>query len=104
VPRPSSSCPTTRTTGLFDHTSQLRFLEKVTGVREPNISDWRRTVGDLTAAFRFDDARKQAPTIPDTIGRYNRAQYEAGHLPMPKVPTYGQQMPHQEQGKRPHVK
>ncbi len=26
----------------FDHTSVLQFLEKFTGVREPNISDWRR--------------------------------------------------------------
>jgi phospholipase C len=90
---------------LSDHTSQLRFLEAVTGVREPNISDWRRrTVGDLTSAFRFDDARKQAPTLPDTVGQYNLAQYQAAHLPMPEAPTSGQQMPHQEPGKRPHVK
>ena len=39
----------------FDHTSVLQFLEKFTGVAEPNISDWRRkTFGDLTAAFRFE--------------------------------------------------
>jgi phospholipase C len=44
---------------VFDHTSTLQFLEtflsKKTGknVREPNISDWRRTVcGDLTSIFR----------------------------------------------------
>jgi phospholipase C len=35
------------------------FLEAVTGVREPNISDWRRrTFGDLTSAFRFGDGRR----------------------------------------------
>jgi phospholipase C len=35
--------------GLFDHTSVLQLLEKVTGVTEPNISQWRRkTFGDLT--------------------------------------------------------
>ncbi len=44
----------------FDHTSVLQFLEKFTGVREPNISDWRRkTFGDLTSAFRFDAAARQ---------------------------------------------
>ncbi|MEO8820302.1 MAG: phospholipase C, phosphocholine-specific [Ginsengibacter sp.] len=44
---------------VFDHTSTLQFLEKFlskkTGkeIKEPNISDWRRTVtGDLTSAFR----------------------------------------------------
>ena len=26
----------------FDHTSVLQFLEKFTGVKEPNITDWRR--------------------------------------------------------------
>jgi phospholipase C len=89
---------------LSDHTSQLRFLEKVTGVREPNITDWRRkTVGDLTSAFRFDDTRDEAPLLPDTQGRYNRAQYEAAHLPLPPVPTTDQHLPHQEKGRRPHV-
>jgi len=40
-----------------DHTSQLRLLEHITGVKETNISDWRRkTVGDLTGAFRFGNA------------------------------------------------
>jgi len=39
---------------VFDHTSTLQFLEKRFGVREENISDWRRTVcGDLTSAFDF---------------------------------------------------
>src|SRR3569833_2625328 len=38
----------------FDHTSVLQFLESLTGVRETNITDWRRkTFGDLTAAFRI---------------------------------------------------
>src|SRR3546814_1408199 len=35
----------------LDHTSILRFLEAFTGVREPNITDWRRrTFGDMTRA------------------------------------------------------
>jgi phospholipase C len=37
---------------VFDHTSQLRFLEERFGVRAPNISAWRRrTTGDLTSAL-----------------------------------------------------
>ena len=39
---------------VFDHTSTLRFLETWTGVKDPNISAWRRQVcGDLTSAFDF---------------------------------------------------
>ena len=35
--------------GLFDHTSQLRLLERLTGVTEPQISAWRRqNLGDFT--------------------------------------------------------
>lgn len=42
---------------VFDHTSVIRFLERWTGVQEPNISPWRRAVcGDLTSAFDFDNA------------------------------------------------
>ena len=37
---------------VFDHTSQLRFLETLFGVKAPNISDWRRSVtGDLTSTL-----------------------------------------------------
>jgi phospholipase C len=37
---------------VFDHTSQLRFLEQLFGVTAPNISSWRRSVvGDLTATL-----------------------------------------------------
>jgi phospholipase C len=39
---------------VFDHTSVLQFMEARFGVREPNISAWRRAVcGDLTSAFDF---------------------------------------------------
>ena len=39
---------------VFDHTSVVRFLERVTGVRCPTISRWRRRVcGDLVSAFDF---------------------------------------------------
>ncbi len=37
---------------VFDHTSQLRFLETLFGVTVPNLSSWRRSVtGDLTSAL-----------------------------------------------------
>ncbi|MGW4485338.1 alkaline phosphatase family protein [Amycolatopsis sp. NPDC004368] len=89
----------------FDHTSQLRLLEHVTGVRETNISDWRRrTVGDLTSVFRFHDASKHASVLPDTQGQYTLAQYEVAQLPKPAAPTGGQEVPHQERGHRPQVR
>ncbi|MCX4488362.1 phospholipase C, phosphocholine-specific [Streptomyces anulatus] len=80
---------------VFDHTSVIRFLERWTGVREPNISDWRRRVtGDLTSAFDFTRARRQPAVqtpgaIPPFEGRWQ-----------PKPPAV-QQLPAQEPGARP---
>ncbi|MFJ2703934.1 phosphocholine-specific phospholipase C [Streptomyces sp. NPDC087428] len=80
---------------VFDHTSVIRFLERWTGVKEPNIGDWRRTVtGDLTSAFDFSRARRrpeaQQPTaIPPFSGRWS-----------PRPPLV-QHMPVQEPGARP---
>ncbi|GAA1307776.1 alkaline phosphatase family protein [Pseudonocardia xinjiangensis] len=87
----------------FDHTSQLRLLEQVTGVIETNISAWRRSaVGDLTSVFRFNRAA-ESPLLPDTTGQYNLAQYEAATLPPPAAPIGKQSMPRQEPGRRPQV-
>ena len=78
---------------LSDHTSQLRFLERITGVDETNISDWRRgAVGDLTSAFRFNDTQ-EAPRLPDTQGAVNLAEYEASQLPLPTAPGAEQSIP-----------
>jgi phospholipase C len=89
---------------LFDHTSVLRFLEKFTGVREPNISDWRRsTFGDLTSAFRFDEAAARPPQFPDTSGTLTLSDYAQLRLPAPVAPTTDQHPPHQEQGDRKRV-
>ncbi|MFB8114497.1 phosphocholine-specific phospholipase C [Streptomyces sp. NPDC055962] len=80
---------------VFDHTSVIRFLERWTGVKEPNIGDWRRRVtGDLTSAFDFSRARRQPETepvaaIPPFGGRWQ-----------PKPPAV-QRMPVQEPGRRP---
>lgn len=85
----------------FDHTSVLQFLEKFTGVPEPNISDWRRrTFGDLTAAFRFDSERAEFPRIPDTVSALTRSLYEGENLPKPKLPGGDQDPPTQESGDR----
>ncbi|MDG9684685.1 phospholipase C, phosphocholine-specific [Streptomyces sp. DH18] len=80
---------------VFDHTSVIRFLERWTGVKEPNISDWRRRVtGDLTSAFDFTRVRRQPAVeqpgaIPPLSGRWQ-----------PKPPAV-QQLPAQEPGARP---
>ncbi|WP_236790222.1 alkaline phosphatase family protein [Amycolatopsis sp. GM8] len=88
----------------FDHTSQLRFLEKVTGVKETNISDWRRTTfGDLTSAFRFDEGKAKPPVLPDTAGPLTLSRYEASQLPAPVVPPANPKPPTQEPGHRPHL-
>jgi phospholipase C len=85
----------------FDHTSQLRFLEKITGVAEPNISAWRRrTFGDLTSAFRFQHSA-EAPVLPDTHGGLLVSEYEVSQLPAPTLPGTNQSLPRQEPGRRP---
>ena len=89
----------------FDHTSVLRFLEVFTGVREPNISDWRRkTFGDLTSALRFRDANFKPPVLPDTTGVLSLAKYSAASLPKPAFPQAEQSMPKQEPGSKKRVK
>ena len=89
---------------LFDHTSTLQFLERFTGVREPNISAWRReTFGDLTSAFRFEDVAAKPPVLPDTSGQLSLALDEAASLPSPIVPLTNQSLPTQEKGNRKRV-
>ena len=84
---------------VFDHTSQLLFLEKVTGVKATNVSAWRRdTVGDLTSAFRFGGGHR-GPGLPETTADYNLAQYEVGQVPLPPAPAGNHRVPHQERGR-----
>ena len=88
----------------FDHTSVLQFLEAFTGVREPNITDWRRrTFGNLTSAFRFKEARSMPPVLPDTLGPLALAKTGVANLPRPVPPAGGQQTPRQEKGRRKRV-
>jgi phospholipase C len=87
----------------FDHTSLLRFLEARFGVREPNISAWRRqTVGDLTSALRFPRRDVPFPILSDPAPLVAQEEQEVATLPPPSVPTT-QTMPHQEPGSRPHL-
>jgi phospholipase C len=86
----------------FDHTSVLQFLEKLTGVEEPNITPWRRqTFGNLTSAFRFDESKAAAPqSLPDAAALLNRARAETALLPKPAPPSRAQSFPVQEEGRR----
>jgi len=79
---------------LFDHTSVLRFMEARFGVREPNISAWRRSVcGDLTSAFDFarPDRDWSALALPGTGDFLDRvARSKAGNanaIPRRQAPT-----------------
>ncbi|MFM9366608.1 phosphocholine-specific phospholipase C [Streptomyces sp. Da 82-17] len=80
---------------VFDHTSVIRFLEKWTGIEEPNIGAWRRQVtGDLTGAFDFTRGRPQPDVeqpgpVPPFTGRWR------------PEPPKDQRMPEQEPGRRP---
>ncbi len=88
----------------FDHTSVLRFLERVTKVPEPNITRWRRrTFGDLTSAFRFGQSDTNFPNLPDTAKQLELAKYEVSHLPKPTLPGKRQTPPKQAPGHRPHT-
>jgi phospholipase C len=52
---------------VFDHTSQLRFLEERFGVKAPNISHWRRrTAGDLTSTLHMSQRNLSTLHLPST--------------------------------------
>jgi phospholipase C len=83
---------------VFDHTSPLRFLEKRFGIREENISDWRRAVcGDLTSAFDFqtpnrDWTKLSLPSTADYLQRVAKSR----HSPSLKIPK--EQLPTAQEG------
>jgi phospholipase C len=86
---------------VFDHTSVIRFLERCTGVVEPNISAWRRMVcGDLTSAFDFTRPTALVPTLPDTATLLVETRTACAALPPPQPPLVPS-MPSQEPGTRP---
>ncbi|OHV37030.1 MULTISPECIES: phosphocholine-specific phospholipase C [Pseudofrankia] len=84
----------------FDHTSIIQFMEKRFGVKEPNITPWRRAIcGDLTSAFDFSKDRTDKPKLPDTS---SWAPKDRDRHPTynPAVPATGT-MPKQERGQKP---
>ena len=96
---------------VFDHTSQLRFLETwltargVSNVAVPNLTAWRRqAVGDLTSALNFVRPNSSSPNLPLRLPM-NPAEHpecateELTMAPSPK-PT-AQAQPTQEPGTRP---
>ncbi|WKB50576.1 phosphocholine-specific phospholipase C [Eleftheria terrae] len=87
---------------VFDHTSVIRFIERRFGVREPNISPWRRAVcGDLMSAFNFADPEDSAffDRLPKTVARAERARALPGRTTPPTPSTLA--LPVQPAGIRP---
>ncbi|HLI73031.1 MAG TPA: alkaline phosphatase family protein [Acidimicrobiales bacterium] len=93
---------------VFDHTSQLRFLETLFDVRAPNISAWRRSVtGDLTSTLQVGSPDVSIPSLPATPGAgdpavqrgCSPADLVGGSLNGPPYPVPANlQMPSQEPG------
>ncbi|MFC5720454.1 phosphocholine-specific phospholipase C [Streptomyces gamaensis] len=85
---------------VFDHTSVLRFMERRFGVREPNISPWRRAIcGDLTSAFDFRLKDTGRAELPDTDGY--RPKDRDRHPSYVPEPPASPALPQQEPGTRP---
>jgi phospholipase C len=90
---------------LFDHTSLIRFIEcrfgkEYPGLREPNITPWRRAVaGDLTSAFNFATPNDTKVPLPSTITYIPPDNLR--HSDYVPVPPAQQAMPTQESGLRP---
>lgn len=63
----------------YDHTSLIRFLERRFGVREPQISPWRRRlVGDLWECFDFRKPDYSFPKLPPTDDLYRDTDRACG--------------------------
>jgi phospholipase C len=89
---------------VFDHTSVLRFLEARFGVKETNISPFRRAIaGDLTSAFNF--ATPNSEVLPTLAGRKTKTEADQlrldqealAQVPLPITPA----LPRQPTGTRP---
>ena len=86
---------------VFDHTSVIRFIEQRFGVKEPNITPWRRAVcRDLTSAFDFRTPGESVPPLPDTSQYMSMADAQCASQPAPTVPTTPGSIDPQEPGVR----
>jgi phospholipase C len=85
----------------FDHTSVTRLIERVTGVRNPNITTWRRqTVGDFTSVLGAVPSA-QIPRLPDTKAQLELAEQEVVQFQLPPYPGANQTPPVQPPGTKP---
>jgi phospholipase C len=85
----------------FDHTSVTRLLELVTGVVNPNITQWRRqTVGDFTAALG-SVPNGRFPRLPGTKAQLEAAENEVLEFQLPPIPGASQTFPVQPPGSKP---
>ncbi|WP_298446323.1 alkaline phosphatase family protein [Gordonia sp. (in: high G+C Gram-positive bacteria)] len=64
----------------FDHTSQLRLIERRFGVDVPNLTKWRRSVtGDMTSAFDFARRPNAArPHLGDPVPEMKNSLVQCG--------------------------
>jgi phospholipase C len=77
----------------------LQFLEVLTGVRNPNISAWRRqTVGNFTGALGCTPSR--APQLPSTGPGLALAEQEVRQYQLPPFPGADQSFPVPQPGPR----
>jgi len=92
---------------VCDHTSIVRLLERITKVREPNISAWRRAIcGDLVSVFRKGagtaaEAKLPYPARAEFLQGIHQAQFRG--LPSGWSSDGGSAMPKQEPGTRPSL-
>jgi phospholipase C len=85
----------------FDHTSVIRLLERVTGVVNPNITQWRRRiVGDFTAALG-SVPNGRFPRLPGTKAQLEAAENEVLQFQLPPIPGASQTFPVQPPGSKP---
>jgi len=90
---------------VFDHTSLIQFIERrfaaqYPGIRENNITNWRRAVtGDLTSAFNFASPNNKGVQLPSTIAYIPPDNLR--HPDYKPIPPTEQAVPVQEPGVRP---
>jgi phospholipase C len=90
---------------VFDHTSLIRFIERRfgrhnPGLKESNITPWRRAVvGDLTSAFNFASPNDATVPLPSTVAYVPPDNNR--HPDYVPTPPADQALPQQEPGIRP---
>jgi phospholipase C len=84
----------------FDHTSTSRLIETVTGVRNTNITAWRRkTVGDFTSTLGAPSS--SSPRLPATQKELELAEEQVRRFQLPPIPGKKQVFPTQGSGSKP---